>query len=173
MDEIDRLTAIEEIKQLKARYFRFMDTKRWDDFAALFADEATMDMRAEVVSLASVGLKLEFGDLVWSGPRDIAAKVAAALEITRSVHHGHTPEITIESPVSATGIWAMEDLIFYPPGSPFPGFQAYGHYHDRYVIQHGGWRIASTTLSRLQRVLLPGQGPQHIINPAIGSALRE
>ena len=26
---VDRLAAIEEIKQLKARYFRFIDTKDW------------------------------------------------------------------------------------------------------------------------------------------------
>jgi len=30
--EIDRLVAIEEIHQLKARYFRLMDKKLWDDW---------------------------------------------------------------------------------------------------------------------------------------------
>jgi hypothetical protein len=29
MDEIARLTAVEEIKRLKALYFRAMDTKQW------------------------------------------------------------------------------------------------------------------------------------------------
>lgn len=30
------LLDIEEIKQLKARYFRLLDTRRWDEWAQLF-----------------------------------------------------------------------------------------------------------------------------------------
>ena len=37
------LVAVEEIKQLKARYFRFMDTKRWDEWADLFAEDAVLE----------------------------------------------------------------------------------------------------------------------------------
>jgi len=33
---LERLVAIEEIKTLKARYFRFVDTKQWDDLRACF-----------------------------------------------------------------------------------------------------------------------------------------
>ena len=33
LDRVSRLEAIEAIKQLKARYFRAMDTKDWDAFA--------------------------------------------------------------------------------------------------------------------------------------------
>ena len=36
MTATDRLLAIEEIKQLKARYFRCMDQKKWDEFEAVF-----------------------------------------------------------------------------------------------------------------------------------------
>ena len=34
MDTVERLDAIEAIKQLKARYFRCMDTKDWDGLRA-------------------------------------------------------------------------------------------------------------------------------------------
>jgi hypothetical protein len=43
----ERLEAIEEIKQLKARYFRCMDTKDWDGFTSVFAPEARMDVSGE------------------------------------------------------------------------------------------------------------------------------
>ena len=47
LTEIERLTAIEEIKQLKARYFRCMDTKDWAGLQAVFSDDAEFDMRGE------------------------------------------------------------------------------------------------------------------------------
>ena len=46
MDTVERLEAIEEIKQLKARYFRCMDTKDWHGFTTVFAPDARMDVRA-------------------------------------------------------------------------------------------------------------------------------
>ena len=47
MDEIERMTAIEDIRRLKARYFRCLDTKDWDGFRDVFASDGEMDMRAE------------------------------------------------------------------------------------------------------------------------------
>lgn len=35
------LSEIEAIKQLKARYCRYLDTKRWDDWRQLFTSSAT------------------------------------------------------------------------------------------------------------------------------------
>src|SRR5258707_6240469 len=42
MSDVDVLTAIRDIMTLKALYFRFVDTRRWDEFAALFAPDATL-----------------------------------------------------------------------------------------------------------------------------------
>ena len=43
MTDAERSLAIEEIKQVKARYFRCMDTKDWAGFEAGFAPDATVD----------------------------------------------------------------------------------------------------------------------------------
>ena len=48
----------EEIKQLKARYFRLMDTKQWQKFAAVFTEDA--DAQDRVASVGMIGL---FADL--------------------------------------------------------------------------------------------------------------
>ncbi|MBW8754754.1 MAG: nuclear transport factor 2 family protein, partial [Sphingomonadales bacterium] len=37
MDRLERLEAIEAIRSLKARYFRLMDTKQWDELRGVFA----------------------------------------------------------------------------------------------------------------------------------------
>lgn len=42
-DAATTLLEIEAIKQLKARYCRFLDTKQWDDWRALFTDDFVSD----------------------------------------------------------------------------------------------------------------------------------
>ena len=46
MDNATKLLAIEEIKQLKSRYFRSMDTKDWEALRSIFCADATFDARA-------------------------------------------------------------------------------------------------------------------------------
>lgn len=38
---------VEQIKQLKAQYFRRMDTKDWAGLVEVFTPDVTVDMRAE------------------------------------------------------------------------------------------------------------------------------
>ena len=140
MDTGERLAAIEEIKQLKARYFRCMDTKDWDGFTAVFAPNARMDVSGEMSD----------GSGVTTGTREIAAFVRGSIDHVTSVHHGHTPEIDVMSPTNAAGVWAMEDHLWWPEGSPITTMHGYGHYHEAYEKQQGRWLITSTTLTRLR-----------------------
>lgn len=148
MDEIDRLSAVQGIGALKARYFRALDTKDWEAFADVFAPDAVMDMEAEA------GATVEGRDA-------IAAFVARSVEGAVTVHHGHMPEINVLSPTEATGIWAMEDLLQWPEGSPIRSLHGFGHYHERYVKLEGRWHIAHLELTRLRRDLdIPGAEPR-------------
>jgi len=36
---------VEEIKKLKARYFRGLDTRDWDLYASVFAEDVVVDLR--------------------------------------------------------------------------------------------------------------------------------
>jgi hypothetical protein len=67
-----------------------------------------------------------------------------------SVHHGHTPEITITSPSTAKGIWALEDLVQWPKGEPVQSFHGFGHYNDEYVLTGEGWRTKLCVLTRIR-----------------------
>jgi len=139
----ERLEAIEQIKQLKARYFRCMDTKDWDGFTSVFAPDARMDVTGEFSGGGADGRG------VTTGNREIAAFVRASIDAVTTVHHGHTPEIDITSSTSATGVWAMEDHLWWPEGSPISRMHGYGHYHETYEKVEGRWLITSTTLTRL------------------------
>jgi uncharacterized protein (TIGR02246 family) len=137
-DLLRRLLDIEEIKQLKARYFRLMDTKRWDEYALVFAKDAVMEVpEANVVN---------------HGRDAIVQGVSKVLEGVRTVHHGHMPEIEITGPDTARGIWAMFDYVEFPPtksGDRF-GLKGYGHYREEYVREDGQWRIHRLRLERLR-----------------------
>jgi hypothetical protein len=121
-----------------------MDTKDWDGFTAVFAPDARMDVSGEFSNDVADGAG------VTTGSREIAAFVRGSIDAVTSVHHGHTPEIDVTSPNSATGVWAMEDHLWWPEGSPITTMHGYGHYHEVYENVDGQWRIKSTTLTRLR-----------------------
>jgi len=143
MDTLERLTAIEEIKRLKARYFRCMDTKDWEGFAGVFAPDAAMDVSSDMGTATD-------HDGITRGNNEIAAFVRNAVDDVVTVHHGHMPEIEITSSTTASGLWAMEDKLRWPEGSPIKIMHGYGHYHETYTKVDGQWRIATTRLSRLR-----------------------
>jgi hypothetical protein len=126
---------LEAIKQLKARYFRLMDTKDWEA------------MRREVFAHDVVVNTSSSGGGVIAGAAPFVAFLREAIGDVVTVHHGHMPEIELTSATTATGIWAMEDMLRWPNGMELHG---YGHYHETYEKVDGAWRIKSTTLTRLR-----------------------
>ena len=144
MNADERLEAIEAIKQLKARYFRCMDTKDWDGFADQFAPDAVMDVSGEMGD----GADPEVG--IIRNNREIAAFVRGAVGDVLTVHHGHMPEIEITSNTTARGVWSMGDMLRWPEGAPMHEMHGYGHYHETYEKVDGRWRIKTLKLTRLR-----------------------
>jgi hypothetical protein len=141
MTDVERFLAVEEIQQLKARYFRCVDTKDWDGFGAVFAADATVDYTPPGGNPK---------DWSKSGAANIVAFVRKALEGAITVHHGHMPEVEVVSAVTARAIFAMEDLIWWPKGSPRKTLHGWGHYHETYENVEGKWRIKTLRLTRLR-----------------------
>jgi uncharacterized protein (TIGR02246 family) len=141
MDErelFQRLVDIEDIKRLKARYFRSLDTKDWDEFAQVFAQDAHLEVPE--------------GDVSEDGREAVVRSVSTVLEGVTTVHHGHMPEIEITGDDTARGIWAMFDYVEFPvaEGGGRFGLKGYGHYIEDYVREDGEWRIKRLELSRLR-----------------------
>ncbi len=132
---------IEAIRLLKARYCRFLDTRDIDSWRQLFAPDVLVLLDVAVSTGGAdpqtmpplVGLDA-FEPVVLGG-------IAGAA----TMHHCHTPEIELTSPVTATGIWAMEDLLVFPDGSRLHGA---GHYHEEYEKREGRWQITRLHLTR-------------------------
>ncbi|MDC8973647.1 nuclear transport factor 2 family protein [Mycobacterium marinum] len=136
LDAATTLWEIEAIKQLKARYCRYLDTKRWDDWRTLFTDDFLSDTS-------------RCGGKVIHGADEFVAYVRATLGRTSrpTVHQVHAPEITLSSPTTATGVWALQDVVRLGPGVNLDGR---GHYHETYEKLDGAWLIKSSTLTRLR-----------------------
>jgi uncharacterized protein (TIGR02246 family) len=124
---------LEAIRRLKARYFRTMDTKDWDGMRQVFTDDVVMDTT-------------DAGGAVVSGADAFMAFLREMLDGAVTVHQGHMPEIDLTSETTATGIWALNDIVMWPNGVRLDG---YGHYHETYEKTAGRWRIKSSKLTRL------------------------
>ncbi|WP_375482071.1 nuclear transport factor 2 family protein [uncultured Mycobacterium sp.] len=127
---------IESIKQLKARYCRYLDTKDWEAWRGIFADDFVSDTA-------------EAGGKVIVGADEFVAFIRATLgkPSQPTVHQVHAPEIELTSPTTARGVWALEDVVRLAPGLNLNG---YGHYHETYLKIDGRWRIKTSKLTRLR-----------------------
>jgi hypothetical protein len=127
---------IEAIKQLKARYCRLLDTKDWAGWRDIFTDDFVSDTT-------------ESGGVLISGADEFVAFIRSTLgkPSQPTVHQVHAPEIELTSASTATGIWALNDVVRLAPGV---NLQGYGHYHETYEKTGGQWRIKTSKLTRLR-----------------------
>jgi hypothetical protein len=150
MDRIDTLWAMEEIRQLKARYFRFLDTKDWTGMRTIWTEDAVFDARASL-TLGNDARSAPSGsdDWLYTG-RDRIIEFIASVAIYPTAHHGHCHEIEVLSPTDARGIIAMEDLLWPVTGeTQRTRLHGYGHYHEEYRCVDGRWQIRRSKITRL------------------------
>lgn len=130
---------LQRLHLLKARYFRFLDTKQWSSFRELFADDLTVYSNSP---------KSAPGDVAFSSADAFVSWVRSALEDTVSVHHGHMPELWQVDEATASGIWAMFDFLQNKKTNRVS--RGYGHYHETYRRHGSGWQIAEFRLVRIR-----------------------
>ena len=128
--ETDVLGDIEALKQLKYRYLRTLDLKRWEEFTDCFVPEATGD----------------YAGLVFADRDELVGYMRKNLgEAVITMHHVHHPEIAVDGD-AATARWYLEDKVIVPDldfvieGAAF--------YTDRCVRTPHGWRISHTGYER-------------------------
>jgi ketosteroid isomerase-like protein len=146
----------ELIKELKARYMRFVDAKDWDGFRAVFTDDATFQV-------------MDYDPI--HGADNFVAYVREHVG-EKTAHHGHMPELDFDSPTEASGTWALADYVEWksdPETGERRGFKGCGRYHETYRKVDGEWKIATWRLSYLRMdPLYPEPLPDKILGgPAL------
>jgi SnoaL-like protein len=128
------LVEIELIKRLKYKYMRCLDQKRWDEMADCFSDDAIAEYSG--------------GKYTYEGRDAILGFFRAAMGSTSflSSHRVHHPEIDLTGPATATGIWALEDVVV--DASRDFSLRGAAFYTDEYVKEQGRWLIRRTSYLR-------------------------
>ena len=138
MDPLARLTAVADIANLVARRCRSLDAQDWTSYAACHTDD--------VVSWA-IGTELG-SEEPTEGIDAVISFLREQLAGKTTVHHVHSPEITLTSDATATGTWAMEDRLWWQHDGQERWLHGFGHYEETYEKSDGHWRIASRRLVR-------------------------
>ena len=128
------LQEIEAIKRLKYKYFRCLDTKRWDEMKECFTEDANAAYSSGKYSFQGRDQIVQFLIDAMNRPTVLSA------------HHGHHPEIELTSPTTAVGVWALADVFIDLHAAITVRGAAY--YRDDYVKVNGQWKIKTTGYER-------------------------
>ena len=132
----EELKITENVRSVKARYFRFTDSKSWSELATIFCKEASLG-GVEGPS--------------FTGVDNIVELIRRGTDRVTTVHHGHCHEVWVDSPTQARGVIAFEDLGFSKKTDELV-MHGYGHYHETYRKLDGEWLFATIHLRRLRLV---------------------
>ena len=135
------LVEIEQIKQLKARYFRLMDQRRWQEWEDVFTED--------IVAVFQVVKR----ETRYEGRKALVDAVKEMMADAVSVHHGHMPVIELTGPTTARAIWSMFDMVRKPKTI----LRGEGHYEEEYVKENGAWKIKFLRLTRLHAEITPNE----------------
>ncbi len=128
------LQTIETIKQLKARYFRALDSKDWGLMKTCLAEHCIA--------------KYDGGKYTFEGRDGIVDFFSSYMDDPKLIfmHHGHHPEITIINENEASGIWYLQDIVISLENNTT--LRGAGFYHDKYIKLGDAWLINATGYER-------------------------
>ena len=139
---LQQLSDLEDIRLVKHRYFRGIDTADITLLSGLFTDDLYVDYRG-----GTYRARLDGRDNMLEFLANSFHSGAIAM------HHGHMPEITLTGADSAEGLWYLEDI--------FISVEAKIHtigsaiYKDVYRREDGSWKIARTEYDRVIELIFP------------------
>lgn len=139
---LQELSDLEDIRQLKARYFRCIDTGNHSELATCFADDVVFDLRG-----GGYRLRVE-------GREDLVEFIASCFNSdVIAMHHGHNPEIRFTGTDTAEAIWYLEDRFI----NAVRNEDTYGTslYHDRYRRTADGWKLEFSEYDRVLELVSP------------------
>ena len=142
----DRMLAIEEIHQLKARYIRCMDMKDWVCWEDVLAPD----------------FHFKGSTVEWHSAKEMvqSTHLSGLFDRVKTVSHVYTPEIEILSPSTAKGTWGADFFHYWPAGTGTTQGRELvmrgqwnhsdAYYHDSYVKIGARWFIQSEEVESIR-----------------------
>ncbi|MDT7570596.1 MAG: hypothetical protein QOE05_770 [Actinomycetota bacterium] len=134
MLSLQQLSDIRACEQLKYRYCRLLDQKRFDDLGALLIEDCTVAYGGGAITL--------------QGRAAVTAYLHQAMDSTRILtsHVVSHPEIGVQDD-AAVASWVLHDVVILQDAGL--AIRGASYYDDRYVRTADGWRIEHTGYRRL------------------------
>jgi len=157
---LQQLSDLEDIRTLKHRYFRGIDTADMALLSTLFTEDLAVDYRG-----GNYRVRL-------NGRADMLEFLANSFHSGAvAMHHGHMPEITLTGDDTAEGLWYLEDI--------FINLESRSHtigsaiYRDQYRRENGPWKIARTEYDRVFEMIRPLADDAQITSHHLAAAGRK
>jgi SnoaL-like domain len=164
MSTLEKLVAIEEIRQLPLKYTRYINQRDWDRWVNLFTDESDY-------------WQYTIGKIV-TGPKGWRQHLDAVGMTSEKMHslfeNLGDSEIEILSPTTARGVWQEMFIFWSPPGeTPTKGFlvgpgqqsRTYAIYYQTYKKVNGTWKIDTNLPSTIRTER--GPLPEGVMSPKL------
>ena len=141
-DAVQRLLDLEEIKRLKYRYCRCIDTANIKELAELFTEDGSVRYVGGTYLFEAQGRDKIIEAIGYAFHQEAIA-----------FHHVNHPEIDFVSPTEASGQWYLKDWFLdlrrkiITDGSSL--------YRDRYVKRDGRWLIQHAGYERIFEIVTP------------------
>ena len=131
---VQLLLDLRECEQLKYRYCRLLDQKRFDELGELLLADCTVAYGGGAITL--------------QGRASVTAYLHQAMGDTSMLtsHIVSHPEIQVDGD-AATASWVLHDVVILQDAAL--AIRGASYYDDRYVRTDEGWRIAHTGYRRL------------------------
>ncbi|AGH49804.1 MULTISPECIES: nuclear transport factor 2 family protein [Sphingomonadales] len=133
---LQQLSDFEDIRTLKYRYFRGIDTADIGLLSDMFTDDISVEYRGGGYKVKLQGRENMLEFLANSFNSDCAA-----------MHQGHQPEITLTGEDTAEGIWYLEDI--FVNLTDRTRTEGTAIYRDQYRRVDGTWKLARTEYDRV------------------------
>jgi hypothetical protein len=140
--DLEGLVEMQAIYRLKGRRDHAVDQNDWATYSDLHYDDyVAMSISSEPIV----------------GGKAAAEALSVQLANATTVHHSHTPVIDFQDRNNASGVWAMEDNLFWTRNGEKQWLRGFGFYHERYVRgEDGQWRFSYRKLVRTLAETSPG-----------------
>lgn len=149
MNDLERLAAFDEIRQIKAKYFRGVDTGDSELVRGILAEDCVLDYMGCCTDPKTGRDFLPAMNVVMRGRESWSSKGLSAFGIV-SVHQGHNCEIELTGAAAAKVTWSMTDRLYMPEGGPYALMTGFGYYHETYEKTAAGWKLKTLRIERIR-----------------------
>jgi len=148
MTELERLSAVDAIRSVMARYVYYADHAEYENLAGLFTQGGTFRSK-----------NVQGEDwVVMNGRQQIIEIISNSVGTAKVIHHLFSYETEILSENTAKSVINMEDILIRPedgelpedPAMAFKTMHGYGHYRGDFVKINGIWYIDTLVQTRLK-----------------------